>query len=207
MKDPLSILAAAACGFPILLRNLLSSFADDGSSPVNVLSVKGDSPLILASFGGHQRCIEVLLEYNANTEQKNSDGKNALALASFVGHKDCVLLLLEKGRLVNIDEKDNYGKTSLIWASQMGNESCVRLLLEKGAQADAKDEGCQTALMTASLAGKVDCVRLLLEIGEVDPNEKDDSGYGALIYADQGEHDEVAKLLLEKGADGSLIGM
>ena len=58
-------------------------------------------------------------------------------------------------------------------------------------------------LIEAARNNNIENVRLLLD-NDADPNELDDDGNTALIWASQGAYTDIVRLLLEKGADPSI---
>lgn len=99
------------------------------------------------------------------------------------------------------------GDTALNLAVRLGNLQIASMLVEAGADVGATDGNCQSPLMNASARGDVQMVKLLLEYG-ADVN-KSNRCQGAewicpataLIAASWNLHSEVARILLEAGAD------
>jgi len=88
----------------------------------------------------------------------------------------------------------------LILAARAGQVGLVRLLLERGADVNARDKETEaTALIAAAHQGHLQVVELLLQKG-ADVNAKDKNGRSALSEAARYSHEDVAKLLKERGA-------
>ena len=102
------------------------------------------------------------------------------------GDLPAVTSLLAKGADVNA--KDNSGQTALMFASSNGHKEVVQLLLAKGADANAKTTAqIITAMkMGANFGGTAEIYS---------------PGTRALHFASTRGHQEVAQLLLAKGAD------
>ena len=176
---------------------LLQSNAD-----INILTHKGSTPLIVASYLGHLSVVEMLLvEYNNDPNVLNEVGLTALFFASFRDHCQVVEILLEKGGDPNIH--DNNGWTVLINAAQNGHQQVVELLLERQVDPNVRNsKNRRTALIQASQNGHYQVVEILLEKG-ADPNIQED-GVTALLLASLRGHYQVAKILLKKGADSNI---
>lgn len=87
-EDTESSLGASAGGFTRLLRELLDD--GDGAASIEEKDNNGLTSLMLASNGGHEACMLLLLEKGANIEQKNNDGETSSMVASAGGHIACV---------------------------------------------------------------------------------------------------------------------
>ncbi len=92
--------------------------------------------------------------------------------------------------------------TALSRAAAQGNVEQVRSLLRGGASPDDMGTSGVTPLMWASRAGHVPVVKALLEGGAgLDVRDRHVNGWTALIHAIHKGQNEVARLILEAGAD------
>jgi ankyrin repeat protein len=91
---------------------------------------------------------------------------------------------------------------SLVSAAETGRVAEVRRLLTSGADLRTK-KGAFTALTRASLFGQQHVVAVLLEAG-ANVNENDESVGTSLYLAVTANHDALAQMLLERGADPNL---
>ncbi|KAK4077003.1 uncharacterized protein Triagg1_3970 [Trichoderma aggressivum f. europaeum] len=88
----------------------------------------------------------------------------------------------------------------LITASSRGDVDMVRILLLAGAEADSKDIVFgRTALSWASAGGHMAVAEFLLQMA-ADVNSQDNDGWTPLRRASERGHEDVVRLLLEKGA-------
>jgi ankyrin repeat protein len=175
--------------------------------------------LLLAAKDGHIDIVKLLIDKGADVNAKSSNGWTALMLASETGYIDIAKLLIDKGADVNA--KSSNGWTALMLASKAGHIDIVKLLIDKGVDVNTNRDIGTTALVSASGAGHIDVVKLLIDKG-VDVNAKDNHirkvimyaypahprkilkrnmGMTALMSASGAGHIDIAKLLIDKGAD------
>lgn len=88
----------------------------------------------------------------------------------------------------------------LIMAAKNGQTNLVRMLLDRGADVNLRDRETEvTPLIVAAQQGHLQVVEVLLQKG-ADVSARDKNGKTALSEALRYQHDDVAKLLKEKGA-------
>ena len=99
--------------------------------------------------------------------------------------------LLAQG--ANVNAKSPYGATPLFFACDRSKVEIVKILLEKGAEVNVKDTFYGATPLNWSLGkGNAENVRMLVEKGANDSAD-------ALGFALEGNHLEVAKVVLAKG--------
>jgi len=115
---------------------------------------------------------------------------------------DAATVLLQAGADVDSLLSSGYGVPPLAIATRLGDEEMVRLLLSYGANVNAQDTVGNTPLHAAagSLAAPPLMTALLLSAG-ADPNIRGRKGATALWYASLAGRPEVARLLVDHGAD------
>lgn len=143
---------------------------------VNGWYLGGATPLILSSFLGNDKIVNILIENNADVKAKDSiDGGMSIHLASANGRNDVIASLLKKDpTLINL--KDDKGNTPLHWAAMKDKTETIKLLIANGADIEAVDVDNWTALHYASAFASLDSVNALLESGaNKEAKTKDDS--------------------------------
>src|SRR5262249_20748126 len=169
------------------------------------------------------RMVKMLLDAGAEPEGANPDGQTALMLAIKVGEVAIVDTLIKAGANVNTIEKFHH-QTPLMWAAaaQKNAGAMVKLLLAKGAdvkpralytdwpsqitsepRAQYRPVGGLTALLYAARDGCSDCVDALIAAGS-DVNVPTPEGVTPLMLALDNDHNDVAKPLLNRGANPRL---
>jgi ankyrin repeat protein len=153
-----------------------------------------------------RRCLQLaqfLLEIGVNVDTKIEIWGNALKRAASRGDNEVLNLLLTHGADVNA--VGGFGGTSPLMAAVSANHlSTVQLLLSNGAHMENQHGLTGNLLQTASYLGYKDVVVELLNEGH-DVNARGaPSQSSALMLALQGQHQDIAELLIEQGADVNL---
>jgi len=187
---------------------------------VNGANDFGSTPIAEAVKVADATMVRMLLDAGAEPEGANMDGQTALMLAVETGELPIVEMLLKAGAKVNVIENLDH-QTPLMWAAASGKNAAemVKMLLAKGAdvrvrakysdwpsqitsepRAQYRPVGGLTALLYAARSGCYDCARELIEAG-ADVNVPTPEGVSPLMIALDNDHNDVAKLLLDKGAN------
>lgn len=95
---------------------------------INSYNEEGNTPLITASYYGHEKAVKRLLEKNANINATNTWGDTALFFAIRRNHQDVSKLLIEQG--IDLSRKNKFGLSPLLQASAIGNQYVVSLINE-----------------------------------------------------------------------------
>ena len=185
-----------ACAFLILTIAVLTTCAQETTTPSSS-GDPGNDDLIESVKEGRLEQVIALLASGVSPD-KDSDGNTALCWAVRVNRRDIVETLL--ANKASVDQEEGDGTTALDVAAAAGRADLVTLLLAKGANANHKDNCGHTTLISAAMGAVVKSLPPLIVTELVsDENLKD------LIPLMGYEHNAVAKILLEAGADPNVI--
>ncbi|MHC4715724.1 MAG: ankyrin repeat domain-containing protein, partial [Planctomycetota bacterium] len=165
-----------------------------GADP-NAANARGQTPLHEAIRSDSRETVELLLAHKADLTAEDAQGFTPLHMAVMMYKPEMAALLIDHGADVNAKGKG--GMTPLAIAVMLSvmygkNNPCIALLGEKGARTD---------IFTAAALGKVEQVRAFLK---ADPQAARAMAMGRispLHIAAAGGHEEVARILLDAGAD------
>ena len=187
---------------------------------VNASNEFGVSPLTEAARESNARLVKMLLDAGAKVDSANPDGETALMTAISGGDFSVVELLVNAGANVNTVEKF-HNQTPLMYAAAANRNASkmVKLLLSKGAdvkpralysdwpsqvtsepRTQYRSVGGLNALLYAARNGCYPCVEDLIAAG-ADVNLPTPEGITPLMIALDNQHNDVAKLLMDKGAN------
>jgi hypothetical protein len=135
-------------------------------------NIYGDTPLILASFGGHIEIVDILLNHGAKIESKSNVDATPLYCACGNGQLTVVNLLINKG--ANTEASYNDGWRPLHAAAWNGHLEIVKALIAKGAGTNARTNDGESALSKARRFNRPEVVAFLRNIGAIDDGIADD---------------------------------
>ena len=191
----------------------------EAGASVDATNRYGVSVLTQAATVGDSRTLEQLLSADADPNAAMPEGDTPLMLAARSGNLAAVRLLLDAGAAVEARD-EWHGETALMWAAGENHADVVRLLVEHGAQLDAVStafdweffkptgvasalpRGGLTALLHAAREDAFEAAAVLLELG-ADVKAIDPQGLSALRVAITNNNLDLAKLLLDHGADAN----
>lgn len=162
----------------------------------NSITTEQQTLMHTAAIDGNLDLVGKLLEYDAEIDFRDNEGKTPLFFA-----KDSEMhrWFLERGAKVDIP--DNNGKTVLHERTIKSDLSSMQELLSHGANPNAMDESKRTPIL---YAGNNIIRRVLLDFG-ADPNAKTRNGSTLLHNAVQKRNEEVIRTLLEYKADPNVL--
>jgi ankyrin repeat protein len=187
---------------------------------VNAHNQFGATPLTEAARKSDRRLVKMLLDAGAKVDSANPDGETALMAAIGTGDVSTVKTLIDAGANVNNIE-EFHDQTPLMYAATSNRNAAlmVKLLLSKGAdvkpralysdwpsqvtsepRAQYRSVGGLTALLYAARSGCYECVQDMIAAG-ADVNVPTPEGVTPLMIALDNQHNDVAKLLMDKGAN------
>jgi ankyrin repeat protein len=167
---------------------------------------------------------DVIGEVKASKTSKDALSE-ALDLAVGFGHEDIVFLLILEGaesneapslaaeygfldilqQLINANPtmanmEDKFRRPPFLLAALSGNENIASYLMAKGAKHTAAGGNSITALQVAAMTGQLGLLRKLLDAGSDIHATLESTKSSALMLAAAGGFDDIATLLLSRGA-------
>nr|XP_037280613.1 leucine-rich repeat serine/threonine-protein kinase 1-like [Rhipicephalus microplus] len=196
---------AALWGNAELLEDLLNG---DQVRLIDAPDMHGRTALHAAATNSDETCARILLQSGANPSAAcgiHDQHKTPLHVAAELGHVSTVRLLLDSG--ADLLARDAQGQTATDVAELAGHAQVAEMLRMATEDLEQKHQESYTRLAAACALGQVDEVRALLtELGpraEAVVNSEGSAGGGTLLYrACEDGQLEIARLLLEHGADG-----
>jgi len=198
-----------------------------GATPRVKTRLNDITPLHMAAKNGNSAMIDLLLKAGADVQAATTTGTTPLMNAAASGHSEAVRLLLDHGADPNAKDV-NQGQTALMFAAALNRADVVRVLAARGARLNVsslvpdpynirKDApatestklrgkgvlelGGMTALQFAARDGQMAAIQALLDAG-ADVNIPTASDHATtLTIAIINGHFDIAKLLLDHGAD------
>eukprot|EP01084_Bolivina_argentea_P117550 208744_1 len=148
-----------------------------GVLDINQCDEGGESALHKAVAFNNQQILEILIKHNANPNQTNSNGECALLIACEKQYTDIIEILL-KNAGADVDILDYLGRTPLMVCVSQRYTAGVELLINYDA-----------------------------DVNKINPYEQENTQTAtALYYAVKNKNKHAVPLLLEAGADPTLIG-
>ncbi len=166
-----------------LARRLVRAGAD-----VRARNQFGATPLSEAAIVGDTAMLTNLIEGGADVNAVNADGQTALMVVARTGNVQSARLLLAHGANVNAHELWR-GQTALMWAAAEGLPAMVTELLAHGADVNARSQ-----VNNWERDVTAEPRRKYMPLG----------GWTPLLFAARQGHLDVAKALVEGGADLNL---
>ncbi|CAL1546351.1 unnamed protein product [Lymnaea stagnalis] len=126
---------------------------------VHKMNKKGETALVLACKGGHEKIVEILIEKGSNVNHRSEDGTSPLKAAVSCGHSPIVECLLKNK--AGVDVADEFGDTALMTAAKLKNKTTAEILMRYNANLDHKNSTNLTAWDIAENNGSKDILDLM----------------------------------------------
>lgn len=168
-----------------------------GANPNLIDKKSRDTPISLAIRHGNIVTIKIFIDNGADVNILDANNESPLHTAVLWKNTQIVKLLLSSGA----DVHGAGGYPPIIIAPNM---EIYNILIKAGASPYTKGPDGRTCLMGAAAFGDVKIITELLRLG-LEVNAQDDYGITPLMYAINSEKEEKVKLLLEHGADVSIV--
>ncbi len=214
-----SIWAAAATGDLLMLQAELKR-----GVAIDARSEDAITPLHFAALFGHSTAAELLLSLNADVTLTDEAGNTALHMAVFLGRSNVVRVLLAHGAdplsrndagfssldIAAAPWSDHYEEHLRQAEAEMGfpldmkrirGERSTVLKLLSAANREAGDTTPTISIWQAAMTGNTAAVRQHIDAGADLNAQEDVGGSTPLILTAIFGHPEVAKLLIDAGAD------
>lgn len=192
-----------AVEYPEMVKLLLEKGAmidlqDDWLKYNGELDESGGNTALMLSVAEHTETAKILIDKGAKLNIQSRGGYTALMKA--VGNTEIAKILIDKGALLDIQTKG--GETALMHAACKYPE-VVKMLIDKGANIAIRQSTYKVspnALDYAARHGNIEAAKLILAKA-VSLGIKDEIIYSALHWAVISDQVEMAKYLLDQGAN------
>lgn len=181
----------------------LNEGLDDEMIDINYKDKNGDTFLMKCIKIAKINSIEWLLQHNADVTIKNKNNKTALLIAIEKKEKYIVQLLLDSNK-IDINHRDLEGRTILQNIVVTGHNEMAKLLIKNGANIHNVDNKNRNLLYDALSYGDKTFIKYLLDLEKIELNYHDEDGNSLMHHIEVLRDDEIAKTLLESGADPTL---
>lgn len=155
---------------------------------------KGNTALHIASLGGKEEVVKILVQHGANVNAQSLSGFTPLYMAAQENHDTVVKYLLANRANQSIATEDGF--TPLAVALQQGHDKVVNVLLQN----DSKGKLKLPALHIAAKKDDCKAAALLLQ-AENNPDVSSNSGFTPLHIASHYGNENIASFLIEKNAN------
>jgi ankyrin repeat protein len=175
----------------------LAALLIEKGANVNHVDKSKRTALMEAAMNGHSEIAELLISRGANMDIVDFQDRSALMLAILGGHADVAKLLIRKGANVNLADKVS-GRTALMFTIQGGKFAIAKTLLQSAFSKYSRDDKILERDVNPIFR---ELVKLLIEHGAKVDQVEDRGGRSPLNHAIEAGYTEIARMLIESGAD------
>ncbi|XP_067660182.1 putative ankyrin repeat protein RF_0381 [Haliotis asinina] len=183
----------------------VKSILSDNKTNVNSRKEDNMTPVMYAAQEGHKEVFDLLVREGANLSLVDDEDRNILHLACTGGNVDVVKYVLMQ-KIVSVNSQDKYGWTPAMKAAFSNSNDVFGVLVEARADLVLVNDEKETILHVACQGGNVDIIQYLLTKDIVDIDRQDESDWTPVMHAAKCGHKDVFDVLVEGGADLSIMG-
>jgi uncharacterized protein len=171
--------------------------------PLEVMDRAKRTPYLIAAYNADIAAMEILAKAGANTRAKDDRNYDAITILSVANQPAALKAAIALGGDIKAITSPYQG-SALIAAAHLGHGDVVRILIDAGATLDHINNLGWTALIESIVLGDGGpnhqrVLRDLLDAG-ANPNISDKNGTSPLALAQGRGYQEMAAMLLAKGA-------
>ena len=164
---------------------------------------QADTRIVDAMARQNAQAVRALVKQGVDVNAKTADETTALHWAAHWDDLESVALLLKAG--ARIDATDDHGVTPLSLATEHASIRMVETLLKAGANPNLAQMSGMTPLLEAVAVGNAQLVQMLLAHKANVNAATTKTRITPLMWAIGDRHPEIAKLLLDAGADVQVV--
>lgn len=195
------LMMAARNGHSDIIKLLL-----DAKDDPNAANANGTTPLMLAAAAGKADAVAMLIDRGADVNARDvTNGQTALMFAAALGRVDAIKVLTQRKADANAVTRVSPIISMTERYKQQTQGKGSRAITSEGRSSDVRSMGGMTALMFAAREGHLETVRALVAAG-ADVNKANEAdNVSVLTLAIVNGRFDIAKFLLENGADPKVI--
>lgn len=177
---------------------------EKGKAELDFKHSHGGTAILEASTGGAKDAIKLLLEAGAQFDFVDDDGVSPLMAVASQGSLEGQAAIIEALKKVKSDAElkehinmfSYSGGSSVMFAAAGGHYNCTKQLIEMGADVNA---------IARATPDYLEKLKKMAEEGTVTEDEPNVDGVTAMHVAAQGGHKAVVDILIESGADATIL--
>lgn len=181
------------------LQTVLDATTDSINIPVSL----GRTAIFWAVIFDNTEHVQLLLEYDADPSASDLRGFTPM---DFVRGPSVCESLLARGGRNNINPQNFHHSSLHEHVIENGCAEVISLFAAANFDIDIKDQDNETPLLNAIYAGQTAVVKRLIELGADANSANISSRDSAIHFAASFDRPEILKLLLDKGADYTVLG-